>query len=117
MNRMTGAALAALILTGGLAMAETATFNRTGWTAVAGKADEADARHDMVAAAIAEIPAGTAQADVLARLGEPDQRFDNAWAYMVGTTIFGGEYRALLVSFDDKARVTVAKEVSSETWQ
>ena len=116
MNPMKGA-LAALILTGGQAMAESASFDRDGWAALAGSPDASAPRAAMIEAAAAQVPAGTPQADVLARLGEPDQRFDKAWAYMTGPTLFGGEYRALLVSFDDAGNVASAKEVSTRTWQ
>lgn len=117
MKKLTGAALAALILTGGLLMAQTSKFDRAAWTAVAGKPEDSAPRAEMLEAAMAQIPAGTSQDDVLAALGEPDKRFDAAWAYMTSPTLFGGEYRALLVNFDAEGKVVSAKEVSSETWQ
>lgn len=117
MKHLTGAALAALILTGGQAMAEADKFDPAGWAAVAGKPDQSGDRHDMLTAAIAEIPVGTPAADVIARLGEPDRRVDQGWAYLAGSTIFGGEYRALLVAFDAQGRVASAREVSTESWQ
>lgn len=125
MTQMTKAALAALILTGGQAMALTANgstaeaggFDRGAWVAVAGKPDQSAPRRALAESAAAQVPAGTAKADVLSRLGEPDQRFDNAWAYVTGSTGFGGEYRALLVGFDDQDKVISARQVSTETWQ
>lgn len=127
MTRMTTAALAAMILTGGQAMAQTAgdgatgttagDFDRGAWVAVAGKPDQSAPRRALVDAAALQAAPGTARDTVLARLGEPDERFDNAFAYIVGGTGFGGEYQALLVTFDDQAKVVSARQVSTETWQ
>lgn len=123
MTQLTKAALAALILTGGQAMAQTTSdvapggFDRGAWVAVAGKPDESAPRRALVDAATAQVAPGTAQDEVLNRLGEPDERFDKAWAYVIGSTGFGGEYQALLVSFDDQGKVASARQVSTETWQ
>ena len=92
------------------------SFDRAAWVAVAGKADRSEPRFAMIDAAIAQIPPGTAQDDVRARLGEPDQSFPDSWAYMAGPTLFGGEYTAVLVRFDADGRVVDARKVSSETW-
>lgn len=123
---MMGAALTALVLTAGqTAMAGQttttagagATFDRGAWTALAGKPDESAPRGDMVEGAIAQIPAGTPRSEVEARLGTPDETFEKSVAYIVGGTVFGGEYQALLVTFDDQGNVASAKQVSTETWQ
>ena len=92
------------------------TFDRAAWVAVAGKADQSEPRFALIEAAIAEIPPGTPRDKVRARLGEPDQSFPDAWAYMAGPTLIGGEYTAVLVRFDPEGRVSDARKVSSKTW-
>ena len=92
------------------------TFDRAAWVAVAGKADQSEPRIALIEAAIAEIPPGTPREEVRTRLGEPDQSFPDAWAYMAGPTLIGGEYTAVLVRFDAEGRVRDARKVSSKTW-
>lgn len=94
-----------------------ADFNKEIWASASKNAQASDVRYPMVNAAIAGIPLGSTQEFVQGVLGNPDDRLTNKWVYLTGTTLFGGEYIALLVTFDENNCVTDAKEVNTRTWK
>lgn len=114
-NILKWGALIAMTSVAGTALAETA-FDTALWTSVAHDADASDPRYDMIADAIAAVPAGTPREKVRAVLGEADADHGSEWVYYAGTTLFGGEYILLVVSFDGDA-VSDVKQISrSETY-
>lgn len=116
------AAIAAATIAGGAVMATqtsaatTGAFDSATWIAAASGGDGSDPRFDLIGPAIAAVPAGTSRDEVRATLGTPDRDYGTDWLYYAGTTLFGGEYVLLIVSFEGD-RVAKVEKRDSETYR
>lgn len=63
---------------------EAVAFNQDVWTANRGIFDDSNARDEMIGAALKQIKEGMSEAEVLAELGEPDDRSATKWTYSAG---------------------------------
>ena len=94
-----------------------AGFDREEWAAAGGLPPASNAREAMAAGLEARLP-GMSRDEMIGLLGEPEEILGGGdHLYYLASTIFGGEYRVLLVKLDEAGRVTYARNVSTETWQ
>ena len=91
-------------------------FDPAVWTSVAQDPDASDPRFDMIDGAIAAVPPGTPRDEVRQTLGEPDEDYASEWVYYAGTTLFGGEYILLVVSFTGDEVASAERVEHSETY-
>ena len=83
-------------------------FDRDTWIANKGVFDETNNRRDMLGGALEQVSAGMSEAEVIAALGEPDDRFEDMWRYSGGPRLgFDTDELVLVVLFAD-GKVTEA---------